>query len=206
MKVFKFGGASINSAQRFINTARIIQNHNKEKLLIVISAMGKTTNALEAVVKSYFEGRKDEAIQLFTQLRQQHLDLSKYLHVTRWQQSENQLKEFFTEVEWLLHDKPVRNFDYYYDQIVCSGELMSSSLLFHLLADKGMKAAWVDVRDVIRTDDNFRDAGIDWAITSAKARETILPLLEENDIVITQDLRAGSARAHLMVCLIAQCV
>jgi aspartate kinase len=186
MKVFKFGGASINSVDRFKNTAKIIQSFKGEKLLIVISAMGKTTNALEKVIAAFYEDRKEEALMLFDQLKNNHLDTLKYLTVTNWQQAENQLKDFFTEVEWLLHDKPVRNFDYYYDQIVCCGELLSSSILTSFLQEEKVKAKWLDVRDVIRTDNNFRDAAIDWSFTNKRIQEAVIPLFESCDVIITE--------------------
>ena len=186
MKVFKFGGASINSVDRFKNTAKIIQSFKGEKLLIVISAMGKITNALEKVIASFYEGRKEEALMLFDQLKNNHLDTLKYLTVKNWQQAENQLKDFFTEVEWLLHDKPVRNFDYYYDQIVCCGELLSSSILNSFLQEEKVNAKWLDVRDVIRTDNNFRDAAIDWSFTNKRIQEAVIPLFESCDVIITQ--------------------
>ena len=91
-----------------------------------------------------------------------------------------------TEVEWLLHDKPVRGFDYYYDQVVCSGELMSTSLMSIFLNEAEVKNKWIDVRDIVRTDDNFRDAAIDWQYTKEKVNSVIEPLFEEYDIVITQ--------------------
>ena len=186
MKVFKFGGASINSIDRIKNTSSIIQSFKGDKILIVVSAMGKTTNALEKVVDAFFEGRKEEALQLFEQLKNNHLDVLKYLIALNWQKAENQLKEFFTEIEWLLHDKPVRSYDYYYDQIVCCGELLSSSILCNYLAEEKSKAIWLDVRDVIRTDNNFRDAGIDWEFTSKRMITSVAPLFQEYDIVITQ--------------------
>ena len=186
MKVFKFGGASINSIERIKNTAGIIESFKGEKLLIIISAMGKTTNALEKVVDAFFEGRQDDALHLFEQVKQSHLSILKYLITINWQQAENQLKDFFTEVEWLLHDKPVREYDYYYDQVVCCGELLSTSLMSIYLNETGIKNKWVDVRDVVRTDDNFRDAYVDWNITTQKIKADIEPLFNDIDIVITQ--------------------
>ena len=186
MKVFKFGGASINTVERIKNTARIIESFKGEKLLIIISAMGKTTNALEKVVDAFFEGRQEDALQLFEQVKQSHLNTLKYLITINWQQAENQLKDFFTEVEWLLYDKPVREYDYYYDQIVCCGELLSTSLVSIYLNEAGIKNKWVDVRDMIRTDDNFRDAYIDWNYTRQKIKADIEPLFNDIDIVITQ--------------------
>ncbi len=186
MKVFKFGGASINTVERIKNTAGIIESFKGEKLLIIISAMGKTTNALEKVVDAFFEGRKDDALQLFEQVKQSHLNTLKYLITINWQEAESRLKDFFTEVEWLLHDKPVREYDYYYDQVVCCGELLSTSLVSIYLNERGINNKWVDVRDIVRTDDNFRDAYVDWNITTQKIKADIEPLFQNIDIVITQ--------------------
>ncbi len=186
MKVFKFGGASINTAERIINTAGIIRSYKGEKILVIISAMGKTTNALEKVVDAFYEGRKDDALQLFQQVKDSHLNILKYLITVNWRQAENQLHDFFTEVEWLLHDKPVRDYDYYYDQVVSCGELFSTSLVSNYLNEAGISNKWVDVRDVVRTDDNFRDAFIDWNITREKVQAGIVPLFRDVDLVITQ--------------------
>ncbi len=186
MKVYKFGGASINSIDRIKNTAHIIQSESKEKLLLVISAMGKTTNAFEKVAEAFFEGRKEDALQLFQQVKDAHLNTLKYLVAIQWQAAENQLKEFFTEIEWLLHDKPVRNYDYYYDQVVCCGELLSTSILYHYLAEQKLKVKWIDVRDILRTDDNFRDAAIDWNFTKKRIESSVAPLFEQYDVILTQ--------------------
>lgn len=186
IKVFKFGGASVNSVERVKSLAGILRQYKDEKLLIVISAMGKTTNALEKVAEAFFNHKKDEALQLFEQLKKQHLTTAKYLLVTSYLSCEEQLKDFFTEVEWLLHDKPVQEFDYYYDQIVCCGELLSTSIVSHYLNEAGISNEWIDVRDVIRTDDNFRDANIDEAFTQAKVNELVKPVLNNGTIVLTQ--------------------
>ncbi len=186
MKVFKFGGASINSVERIKNVAAILRSYKGEKILIIISAMGKTTNALEKVANAFFEGRKEDALQLFNQVKEQHLATLKYLVTLRWKEAEDQLKDFFTEVEWLLHDKPVRDYDYYYDQIVCSGELLSTAIVSQYLNEEGLKNNWVDVRDVFKTDDNFRDAIINWDQTDQKIKTIIEPLFDKTDFVITQ--------------------
>ena len=186
MKVFKFGGASVNSIERIQNVAHILQHWKDEPIMVIISAMGKTTNALEKVVEAFFAGKNDEALQLFEQVKQQHLTTAKYLLVTHYLACEAQLKDFFTEVEWLLHDKPVRDFDYYYDQVVCSGELLSTAIVSAYLNETGITNQWVDVRDIIRTDDDFRDADIDWAFTSHKVQTEIVPLFAKQNIVLTQ--------------------
>lgn len=186
MRVFKFGGASLNSVDRIKNTSAIISENAPAKLLVVVSAMGKTTNALEKIAEAFFEGRKNDALLLFEQVKNSHLELVKYLLTLRWKEAEDQLKEFFTEIEWMLHDQPVRNYDYYYDQIVCCGELFSSAIVAHYLAEQKLKVKWMDVRDIFRTDDNFRDANIDLPVAEAKINEDILPLFDEYDVVITQ--------------------
>lgn len=186
MKVFKFGGASVNSVERIKNMAEIMRQYNGEKLMVIVSAMGKTTNALEKVTKAFCDGHKDEALFLFEQLKQQHLTTAKYLLVTNYLSCEVQLKDFFTEVEWLLHDKPVREYDYYYDQVVCAGELFSTSIVSHYLNEKGIANKWIDARDIIRTDDDFRDAVIDWKFTMNQVQNMIVLLFQENNIILTQ--------------------
>lgn len=186
MQVFKFGGASVNSVERVKNVGDILKLYPSEKILVVISAMGKTTNALEKVADAFYAGKKDEALQLFQQVKQQHLNTAKYLLVTNAVACEEQLLNFFTEAEWLLYDKPVRDYDYYYDQLVCIGELLSSSIVSHYLNETGIKNEWIDVRDVFRTDDNFRDAAIDWDVTTANVRNMIVPLFDQTNIVLTQ--------------------
>lgn len=186
MKVFKFGGASVNSVERIKNLAGIVDKYKDDQLVIIISAMGKTTNALEKVVESFFAGKKEEALQLFEIVKNQHLTTAKYLLVTHYNACAAQLNDFFTEVEWLLHDKPVREFDYYYDQVVCAGELFSTCIISHFLNQEKIPNQWMDVRDIIRTDDNFRDAGIDWQFTAEKASQSWQSVISNNNILITQ--------------------
>jgi aspartate kinase len=186
MKVFKFGGASVNSVERIKNIGDILRDLDNEKLMVIISAMGKTTNALEKVAESFYKGKKEEALALFEQVKQQHISTAKYLLVTHYLACEQQLKDFFTEVEWLLHDKPVRQFDYYYDQVVCTGEMLSTTIVSHYLNETGINNKWIDVRDIIRTDDNFRDGNIDWSFTGLQVRNSVVSLLQHTGIVLTQ--------------------
>ncbi len=171
MKVFKFGGASVNTIDRIEQVKNIISLYKNEKLVIIISAMGKTTNALEKVAESFYAGNKEEALQLFTIIKNQHLTTAKYLLVTYYNACAEHLNNFFTEAEWLLHDKPVREYDYYYDQVVSIGELLSTSIVSFYLNESGITNKWIDVRDIIRTDNNFRDANIDWNYTAKKVDE-----------------------------------
>lgn len=186
MKIFKFGGASINSFDRVQNLGYILQNHTHEKILIVISAMGKMTNSLEKVAEAFYEKRNDEALQLFQKIKEYHLNQLKYLVTLQWQKATTQLNDFFTEVEWLLHDRPVKDYDYYYDQIVCAGELLSSTLISFYLNEQKIANQWIDVRDLLRTDDTFRAGKIDWEISQKQVEERLLPLFEKTNFVVTQ--------------------
>ena len=182
MKVFKFGGASVSTVERIKNVAAILKHFSGEQLLVVISAMGKTTNALEAVVNAFYEGKKQEALERFEAIKQEHIQTASQL----MDNPVDQLSDYFTEVEWLLHDRPVKSYDYYYDQVVCIGELLSTCIMSHYLNSAGVQNILVDVRDVLRTDNTFRDARIDWQVTAEKVQEQILPLYDETSIVITQ--------------------
>lgn len=184
MKVFKFGGASINSIERIKNTAAIIKSFAGEKIFIIISAMGKTTNALEKVTEAFFAGKKDEALLLFDEIKKDHNNTAADLEIAA--AADSILKDIYTEVEWLLHDKPVRDFDYYYDQVVCCGELLSTAIISCYLNANNIANKWIDVRDIFRTDDNFRDATIDWLFTQQKVADIIVPLFSATDIILTQ--------------------
>ncbi len=170
MKVFKFGGASVNSLDRIKNVGNIVHQFAGENLMVIISAMGKTTNALEKVAETFYAGDREQCFQLFEAIKNQHINTAKYLLVTHFNECIAQLSNFFTEIEWLLHDKPVRSFDYYYDQIVCVGELLSTCIVSNYLNEAGINNKWIDVRDIIRTDNNFRDANINWKVTEEKVK------------------------------------
>ncbi len=184
MKIFKFGGASVNSVERIKNLKNIVQDFGNEPLVIIVSAMGKTTNGLEKVVNAFYKGNKADALELFNIVKNQHLTTAKYLLVFKYNECVAQLNDFFTEVEWLLHDKPVRSYDYYYDQIVCIGELFSTCIISHFLNEEKMSNQWLDVRDLLRTDNNFRDAGVQFDFSADRIKQAINHY--EGNITITQ--------------------
>ena len=122
--------------------AKILQTEYKGENIIIISAMGKTTNALKKWWKHFM--MEERSIAVIWPGKQQHLEYNEIPVTINWQQAENHLKDFFTEVEWLLHDKPVREYDYYYDQVVCSGELLSTAndeRLFKWSRDKAINGS-----------------------------------------------------------------
>lgn len=182
MKVFKFGGASVSTVDRIKNVGSILKESSGQKILVVVSAMGKTTNALEEVVNAFYKRDNKTALQLFENIKRDHLEIANQLCV----EPIDQLNDLFTEVEWLLHDKPVSQYDYYYDQVVCIGELLSTCIVSNYLNSAGITNKWIDVRDIIRTDDNFRDAKIDWTYTNSRVQNAVIPLFEDYNLVITQ--------------------
>ncbi|SKA31982.1 aspartate kinase [Chitinophaga eiseniae] len=186
MKVFKFGGASLESVERIKQVAQIVQSFPDDKLLIVISAMGKTTNELEKVAQNFYMRKREIAAQLLYNVEQQHIQVAESLLGNREHPLFAQLQQFFTEAEWTLGEKPLRAYDYYYDQLVGMGELLSTAIVSAFFNTIGLSNTWVDVRDVFRTDDNFRDANIDWAFTQKQVTEKVVPLFNQTNIVIAQ--------------------
>ncbi|ASZ13584.1 aspartate kinase [Chitinophaga pendula] len=186
MKVFKFGGASLESIERIRQVVGILQSFPDEKILIVISAMGKTTNELEKVAQNYFMRKREIAAQLLYNIEQQHIQVAEGLLGTKDHPLYTQLQQFFTEAEWTLGEKPIRNFDYYYDQLVSLGELLSTAIVSAYFNMAGLPNVWLDVRDIFRTDDNFRDGNIDWEVTGRQVNEKVFPIFNTMNLVITQ--------------------
>lgn len=194
MKVFKFGGASVDSVSRIRKLPSILKNYRSEKILVVVSAMGKTTNALEKVSDAFYTGDSAKALELFGEIKKNHLQIAGSLEIADGGFLQK-LGDFFTEVEWILHDKPVRPLDYYYDQIVCIGELLSTSVVSQFLNAENISNQWIDVRDIFATDEQFRSANINWEKTKLRITEQILPLFKEDDIILTQGF-IGSTDAN----------
>lgn len=186
MKVFKFGGASLETIERIRQVGKIIEANASGKLLVVISAMGKTTNELEKVAQNYFMRKREIAAQLLYNIEQQHIQVAQSLLGDREHPLFTQLQQFFTEAEWTLGEKPTRTYDYYYDQLVGLGELLSTAIVSAYFNQEGIRNTWVDVRDVFRTDDNFRDANINWEVTELQVNQKVLPLFNTANIVIAQ--------------------
>jgi aspartate kinase len=195
MKVFKFGGASVDSVSRIRRLPAILNNYDSEKLLIVISAMGKTTNALEKVAEAFYSHDLPKALDQFGNIKQEHLEIAETLGTSDNRRLLQRMGDIFTEVEWLLNDRPTRAFNYYYDQIVCIGELLSTTIISHYLQTTGIPNQWVDVRDIFVTDDQFQAANINWEITSTRLRDQIIPLFGKTKIVLTQGF-IGSTGAN----------
>ncbi len=186
MKVFKFGGASIETTDRARNMACIVEDYANDKLLVVVSAKGKTTNKLEQIAHFYTKGNTLAAREALNELMQDHLAYANELLGSHPQPVIDQLETFFAEMHWVLDEPVSRSLDYYYDQIVGVGELLSTAIINAYLQQKGLKSIWVDIRDTIKTDSTYRDAKIDWKLTQTLVQKNIQSLWEHYDIVITQ--------------------
>ncbi|SFW23858.1 aspartate kinase [Chitinophaga sancti] len=186
MKVFKFGGASLESIERIQQVAAIVQSFPDQQILIVISAMGKTTNELEKVAENFYLRKREIAAQLLFNIEKSHTEVAEKLLGSRTHPVFDQLQTFFTEAEWTLGEKPGRPYDYYYDQLVSIGELLSTAIVSAYFNLAGVPNIWMDVRDVFRTDDTFREANIDWEVTGRQIEQKVLPLFKKTNIVVTQ--------------------
>jgi aspartate kinase len=186
MLVYKFGGASIATPERLQALLPIIEEAPAE-LVLVVSALGKTTNALEAVVASASKGKKEEAGEIAKKIELEHLQYAKALLNDKvYTEAEKSLNVFFTELHWAIDDASSARYDYSYDQIVCMGELMSTRIFAYYLQQQGRTCEWIDIRDVIRTDDTFRDARVDWDHSRERADQVLAPILSSGRNIVTQ--------------------
>lgn len=184
IKVFKFGGASIRDISRIKNVGEIIGKYRTEKTVIVVSALGKTTNALEEVVNSFFY---DPVLlkEKMDNVKSSHLEIMKELFAPN-HEIYNTINDFWVEIDWIIEEEPQDSYDYIYDQIVPIGELMSSTILAAYLATIGIRCTWIDARDIIKTDNIYREGSIIWDSTVKNAKSILHSAFEENDVVITQ--------------------
>jgi aspartate kinase len=194
MKVFKFGGASVKNADAVRNIGKILNGYN-ENLVVVISAMGKTTDLLETLVKAYFE-KNDKKWEIYGQFKNYHDEICAQLFTDG--KTPDLLVEQMNELEEKLERSPSLDYNFEYDQIICFGELTSTSIISEFLKASGKINQWVDARTVIRTDDLYRDANIDWALTEEFCNETFT--FTDNNLYITQGF-IGSTPSNLTTTL-----
>lgn len=160
MKVFKFGGASVKNAEAVRNTASIIQSFDQNGLIIVVSAMGKTTNALERVVQAIIQ--KQSFIQDLSAIKEYHTSITSQLF-SNPEKIDSEISKVFDGVEAFIDLK--MEDDQKYDQLVSMGELVSSKILSAYLNSQQLFATWLDARDFVFTDATYREGKVDWAKT-----------------------------------------
>lgn len=193
MQVFKFGGASVKDAGGVKNVYCIIEQYQQEKLLVVISAMGKTTNALEALTRSYI-GQSDETPHLLQVVKDYHSGIIHELFEAA-DPVHDEIANVYVELEWILEEEPHDDDDYIYDQIVSTGEILSTRIVAAYLRKMGLKARWVDARGYIQTDNTYREGNVDWETTAQLINRDLRPVLEQ-EIIITQGFIGGTSENY----------
>lgn len=181
MKIFKFGGASTKDAESVKNVASVIDQVGQKNLVVVISAMGKTTNALEEVVNHYFSasGQIKDALRTVYEF---HYEILKGLFTATTHPAFIALDKTFTELKRFLETNKSKNHAFVYDQVVSYGELISSKIVSAYFSERGINNTWLDVRTCIKTDACYRDANVDWEKTQSRITATV----QKKGITITQ--------------------
>ena len=164
MRIFKFGGASVKDAEGVRNVHSVLQTVGCEDVLLVISAMGKTTNALEVVIKNYFD-KSPELQSSIQEVKKYHNQILLDLFEDDKNVVFNDVNSLFAELDHFINQNKSPNYNFVYDQIVSFGELISTTIVSHYMSFMGMKTQWIDVRNLIKTDNNYRDANVDWETT-----------------------------------------
>jgi len=183
--VFKFGGASVNSADAVKNVARILETQSNGKTLIVLSAMGKMTNALEYLADSYFN-QMNSTYGLFNEIKKFHYDIVKALFDDEELPVFEDLNQVFEDLASMLAEEPNQNFNLEYDRIVSYGELLSTKILYHYLKIHGFSISWLDARNAIETNEDYRNASVHWETSTKQIRQYCGDLFKNSDFIISQ--------------------
>ncbi|MEO9967550.1 MAG: aspartate kinase [Reichenbachiella sp.] len=182
MKVFKFGGASVKDAPSVKNVAEVIRQFCNDELIVIVSAMGKTTNALEELVKLFFE--KGDWKSKLEEIKSFHLEISNGLFESDHQVFER-LESIFSAIAKYLNNAEGKPYIEVYSEMVSQGELLSTRIIRNYLNENVHKTVWLDARNYIKTDYNYIDARVDWEMTTRNIIEKI-PVFAKDSIVITQ--------------------
>ena len=190
MLVFKFGGASVKDAQGIINLRNVVSRYAGNQILVVVSAMGKTTNALEKLTQAYVNS-SDNLHAIFDEVKDYHYNILHQL----FEDSDpvfDEVANTFVEIDWMIEDEPHDDYDFIYDQIVSIGELVSTRIINAWFNHEGITSKWLDARGYIHTDNTYREGVVDWQ----KTRESIqkdVPALLSTGIVVTQGFLGGTS-------------
>jgi len=192
MQVFKFGGASVKDAEAVKNVAKVLKQFPNQPLGVVISAMGKMTNALEKLAHAFFY-KEDNAELLLEEIKQFHFTICKALFVSETHPIFTDLENTFVELHWAIEDEPTHGFDFEYDQIVSMGEILSTKIVSAYLNDIGINNTWIDIRGIIQTDNTYREGKVDFTLTESLVNKLLLPQLKPETIFITQGFIGGTS-------------
>lgn len=171
MRILKFGGASIKDAGAIKNVCQVLNTVKADQVLIVISAMGKTTNALEQVVHNYFDNKTTVQTSVDV-IKEQHFAIISELFPANHVVFSAVEKHFIALGQFLELNKS-QKYDFVYDQVVSTGELVSSTILYYYLKEHCLDLEWLDARTLIKTDDRYREANVDWEISEKRILEKV---------------------------------
>lgn len=175
MKVFKFGGASVRDAEGMKNVAEILRLFPSEHLAIVVSAMGKTTNALEDLTRAYAKGKGNKDA-IIAQIHEYHLkEMDLLFDGNRTHPVYAAVENVFQAIRKRFEVTASANYDLVYDQIVSQGEVLSSLIISHFLNDQGIENTWFDARQLVRTDSTFREGKVDWEGSQKLVNQQLIP-------------------------------
>lgn len=181
MRIFKFGGASVKDAEGIKNVFSVLERVGHEDTLLVISAMGKTTNALEVVIKNYFE-KSNELHSSLQEVKKYHYQILMDLFEDEEHDVYFAVNSHFADLEYFIRSSKSPNYNYVYDQVVSYGEILSTTIVSHYFNQAGLKNNWIDVRNFIKTDNTYRDANVDWE----KTQQLISKGVKKKALNITQ--------------------
>lgn len=185
MRIYKFGGASVKDASGVKNVAQIIAERGKNDLLVVVSAMGKTTNSLEKLISAAYN-KSAEVSELLLSVKMTHLSIVKELFNEDEVMYFNEIENLFLELECMIENEQLlEDYDFLYDQVVGFGELISTRIISGYLLKIGVRNQWVDARNFIITDSRHRDARVQWEETEKVIQHRLEPLSKKN-LLITQ--------------------
>ena len=188
MKIFKFGGASVKDAEGIKNVVHVLNTVGFQDTLLVVSAMGKTTNAFEVVVKNYFNNKK-ELLSSIQEIKKYHNSILLDLFDNENHSVFKQVSKLFTELTVFFDHNKSPDYDFVYDQVVSYGELLSTTIVSAYMEAVGLKNTWLDVRDLIKTDNYYRNAKVDWDLT----QERISKKINRKTLNITQGFLGSDA-------------
>jgi aspartate kinase len=193
MKVFKFGGASVKDAQAVRNVSRILSLYTQDQLIVVISAMGKTTNAMEEIVDALWKRDEKAYLRLVEERHQFHLSIVGELFPESHYTIHNELEALFDGLKNRYLQPISDNYDFEYDQIVSLGEVISTMIVEAFLKEEGHATLWADARQLIRTNHEYREGEVDWNKTEKLIKERLLPEFKLKRIAITQGFLGHTA-------------
>ncbi len=192
IKIFKFGGASVKDAVAVKNVAEIIRRFPDQKIIVVVSAMGKITNHLEHLVDAFFY-KKEDAEKVLTEIKDYHFAIVRQLFENLSHPIYSELENSFVELHWAIEGAPAHDYNHEYDQIVCMGELISTKIVSAYMKHTGIENEWIDARGIIQTDNTYREGKVDFELTGKLAHSELLPVMNGKNIVITQGFLGGTS-------------